>query len=83
MGRTLYIGTFAIDKVDLMNIKALSSDSFSIEASRREIRIIKDCILNLDNFTGEDAFDTYVGASKSEAKNIMHAISSALRSNPI
>jgi len=66
-----------------MNIKAMSPDSFMIEATRREIRIIKDCILNLDNFSGEDEFGTYVGASKSEAKDIMHAISSALRSNPI
>ncbi len=66
-----------------MKIKALSSDIFVIEATRREIRIIKDCILNLDNLTGDDAFDTYTGASKSEAKEIMQAISSALKAAPI
>lgn len=65
-----------------MKVEASSGD-FKIVATRREVRIIKDCILNLTNFTEDGEFNTYTGATKEEAKAIMNACVLALKENPI
>lgn len=67
-----------------MRILQNCNDIFLIEASRKEVYILINCILNLDNLCGEGEFRTYVGATKAEAMEIMNVmhIGSEPKKNP-
>ena len=54
-------------------------DTIFIEANVREVVILKNCLLNLDNLCGEGEFHTYVGATKVEAEMLRKTLLSVLR----
>lgn len=65
-----------------MNIKRDSADRIVVEASAEEVRILKDCLLNLDNLCDEGEFHTYVGATKVEVRRLTEKFLSVLRQSP-
>ena len=63
-----------------MNVSRKSSSAFSIDLTGEELRILKDCILNLDNDMGDDEMSTRVGATRAEVRGLLDDLLSGLRS---
>lgn len=63
-----------------MKVNRKSSDAFSIDLTEEELRILKDCILNLDNDMGDDEMSTRVGATRAEVRGLLDDLLSGLRS---
>lgn len=61
-----------------MKISTSEGGMFIIVATTRDIKILNNCILNLDNLCGEGEFHTYVGATKAEAEALRKLLHSVL-----
>lgn len=63
-----------------MKVNRNSSGAFSIDLTREELRILKDCIVNLNNDMGDDEMSTRVGATRAEVRGLLDDLLSGLRS---
>ncbi len=63
-----------------MKVNRKSKDVFSIDLTGEELRILKDCIVNLNNDMGDDEMSTRVGATRAEVRGLLDDILSGLRS---
>jgi hypothetical protein len=63
-----------------MKVNRKSSDAFSIDLTREELRILKDCIVNLNNDMNDDEMSTRVGATGAEVRGLLNDLLSGLRS---
>jgi hypothetical protein len=63
-----------------MKVNRKSSDAFSIDLTGEELRILKDCIVNLNNDMGDDEMSTRVGATRTEVRSLLDDLLSGLRS---
>lgn len=63
-----------------MKVNRKSKDAFSIDLTGEELRILKDCIVNLNNDMGDDEMSTRVGATRAEVRGLLDDILSGLRS---
>lgn len=64
-----------------MKIEKIHTDRFLLEISREELRIMKDCILNLDNMTGDGELNTLTGATRQQVATILEDLVRALRTS--
>ena len=63
-----------------MKVNRKSSDAFSIDLTGEELRILKDCIVNLNNDMNDDEMSTRVGATRAEVRGLLADLLSGLRS---
>jgi hypothetical protein len=63
-----------------MKVSRKSSDEFSSDLTREELRILKDYIVNLNNDMGDDEMSTRVGATRPEVRSLLDDLLSGLRS---
>jgi hypothetical protein len=63
-----------------MKVEPAPGAMFLIRATREEIRILKDVILNLDNDMDDDEMSTRVGATRGEVRGLLDDLLAGLRS---
>jgi hypothetical protein len=60
-----------------MKVSQAGEDLYSIVLTGEELRILKDCLVNLNNDMGDDDLSTRVGSTRGELRGFIDSLLSA------
>lgn len=70
----------AVAQSQLMEVTKIADDTFTIEANREEIAVMRLCILEaLEALQNEDEFRYRVSQSRNDARSLLDTLSKAVR----